>query len=63
LVVTNLYLAMAAFRAAVKDARGQGLAEYALAAGLLAGLGFAVLALFQQWIEVAERALLQAVNG
>ena len=42
---------------------GQGLAEYALAAGVLAGLGFAVLAMFQQWIEVLERALLHAVNG
>ena len=61
--MTNVYLAVAAFRAAVAGARGQGLAEYALAAGILAGLGFAVLAPFQQWLEVAERALLQVVNG
>ncbi len=47
----------------LRDVRGQGLAEYALAAGLLAGLGVAVLALFQQWLGVAVQALLHAVNA
>jgi hypothetical protein len=62
-VVTKTRRAIGPPHAPVRGARGQGLAEYALAAGVLAGLGVAVLALFQQSLGVAIQALVRAVNG
>ncbi len=58
-----MHSAIAASTACLRGVRGQGLAEYALAAGLLAGLGVAVLTLFQQSLGVVVQALLRAVNG
>jgi hypothetical protein len=63
--VTGLYVAIASFVASLteRDEDGQGLAEYALAAGLVAGLAAALLALAAQTLGALNRAIEVMLNA